>query len=171
MIKIKIRTKKKQQVTIIENGIKKSATVDVPMPKIIKKGEWIDLTVLGTHSLMKGDLFKLDLGIAAQLPEGYEVIIAPRSSNPTKKGIILANSIGVIDNSYSGNEDWWGFTALALRDTIINNGDRIAQFRIQLSQKATFWQKLKWLFSSSVELVEVDNLTSPNRGGFGSTGD
>lgn len=72
--------------------------------------------------------------------------------------------------SYSGNEDEWKFPALATRETTINKGDRICQFRIQLSQKATIWQKLRWLFSRKIELVKVDNLDPNNRGGFGSSG-
>jgi len=57
-----------------------------------------------------------------------------------------------------------------MRETTIEAGDRICQFRIQLSQKATMWQKIKWLFSSGVELVQVDDLGDNNRGGLGSTG-
>ena len=57
-----------------------------------------------------------------------------------------------------------------MRETTIEAGDRICQFRIQLSQKATMWQKIKWLLSSGIELVEVDDLGNENRLGFGSTG-
>ena len=72
--------------------------------------------------------------------------------------------------SYNGDNDEWKFPAIAIRETTIEEGTRICQFRIQLSQKATFWQKLKWLFSSGVKLVEVDNLNNEDRLGFGSTG-
>lgn len=72
--------------------------------------------------------------------------------------------------SYCGNSDEWKFPVIAIRPTFIEKGCRICQFRIQLSQKATLWQKLKWLFSSGVKLVKVDNLQENNRGGFGSTG-
>jgi dUTP pyrophosphatase len=86
--------------------------------------------------------------------------------------MIARNSIGIIDNSYCGNQDEWKFPAVALKESkkAIEKGDRICQFRIQLTQKATFWQKLKWLLSSGVELVEVDDLSDNNRGGLGSTG-
>ena len=57
-----------------------------------------------------------------------------------------------------------------MRETTIEAGDRICQFRIQLSQKATMWQKIKWLLSSGIELVEVDDLGDDNRGGFGTSG-
>lgn len=72
--------------------------------------------------------------------------------------------------SYRGNDDEWHYVCSTMTKATIHKGDRICQFRIQLSQKATFWQKLKWLFSSGIELVEVDKLNDTNRGGFGSTG-
>jgi dUTPase len=61
--------------------------------------------------------------------------------------------------------------ALAIRNVKIPEGTRIAQFRVQLSQKATFWQKIKWLFSSGVKLEQVASLDNETRGGFGSTGE
>ena len=145
--------------------------MQVKMPTIIKKGEWIDLYVpeYGGLVLKAGVMKLIDLGIAMKLPEGFEAIIAPRSSTPGRHKIMLANSIGIIDNSYCGNNDRWKFCAYALCDTLISGGDRICQFRIQLSQKATIWQKLKWLFCSGVELIEVESLESPDRGGIGST--
>ena len=73
--------------------------------------------------------------------------------------------------SYNGNKDEWKFPAIAIKDATIKKGTRICQFRIQLSQKATIWQKIKWLFSNKIELVQVDNLSDNNRGGIGSTGD
>ncbi len=109
------------------------------------------------------------LGIAMQLPEGYEAIVEPRSSTFRKYGILCASSMGVIDNSYSGDNDEWYFPMVATRSITIPQGTRIAQFRIQLSQKATFWQKLKWLFSSKVELKQVKALNNKDRGGLGST--
>ena len=83
---------------------------------------------------------------------------------------MVRNSQGVIDNAYSGNNDEWGLPLIAFGDTTIDKGERVCQFRIQLSQKATMWQKIKWLFSSSVKIEWVDTLDDVNRGGFGSTG-
>jgi dUTP pyrophosphatase len=105
-----------------------------------------------------------------RLPEGFEAHILPRSSTPKGMGIMCANSMGIIDNSYSGNDDEWKFPAIAIRDTTVSEGERICQFRICLSQKATLWQRIKWLFSSGIEIIETDELSSENRGGFGSTG-
>jgi dUTP pyrophosphatase len=95
--------------------------------------------------------------------------MAPRSSAAKKMGIMCANSIGVIDQSYCGDDDQWMFPAVTLRKTSISKNTRICQFRIQLSQKATMWQRIKWLFTSGIELVEVESLGNTNRGGFGST--
>ena len=162
------------------------------IPTIIKKGEWIDLTAdrtfrfrapqsgtLKTRKIngedekyrnVSFDLQYIPLGIAMRLPEGFEAHLLPRSSTPKGMGIMCANSMGIIDNSYSGNDDEWKFPAIAIRDTTITEGERICQFRICLSQKATIWQRLKWLFSSGIEIVETDELSQNNRGGFGSTG-
>lgn len=105
-----------------------------------------------------------------QLPDGFEAIIIPRSSMFKNYGIMENNSVGLIDNSYSGNEDEWKLPAVVLKDCDIKEGDRVCQFKIQLSQKATFKQKLKWLLSSGIKFEFVDTLTNVNRGGFGSTG-
>lgn len=149
-------------------------------PIIVKNGEWFDLsarkavTFNGPQVTDNGTLVfdhkMVSLGIAMQLPKEFEAIVVPRSSLFKKKGLILANSIGVIDSSYAGNEDIWGFPAIALKATKIESYDRIAQFRIQPSQKASILTKLKWLFISSIEFVQVDDLAVPNRSGFGNTG-
>ena len=143
------------------------------MPEIIEKGDWIDLKVAKNVKLEvnTSKVNLLPLGVAMKLPEGFEAIVAARSSTPSKLGIICANALGIIDNSFMGNKDEWKFPAIAIKDTTIKKGTRICQFRIQLSQKATIWQKIKWLFSNKIELVQVDNLSDNNRGGIGSTGD
>ena len=99
----------------------------------------------------------LSLGVGMILPTGYEAHVLPRSSTPSKFGIIMANSMGVIDNSYNGDTDEWRFPAIAWRDTIINKGDRIAQFRIVKNQPV-------------IEFDTVDYLNDNSRGGIGSTG-
>ena len=159
----------------------------VSLPKVIKKGEWVDLSAaqecvlqapqagtLKGHDVKHRDVVSevtyIPLGVAMQLPKGYEAIVAPRSSAAKKMGIMMANSIAVIDNSYQGNDDQWMFPAVTLRKTSISQNTRLCQFRIQLSQKATVWQKVKWLFTSGIELVEVESLSNNNRSGLGSTG-
>ncbi len=130
---------------------------DIERIERITSGDWIDLRAAEDVSLWKGDMVNISLGVSMQLPDGYEAIVAPRSSTPKEFGIICANSIGVIDNSYCGNNDIWRFPALAIRSTQIHKGDRICQFRIQKIQPA-------------VEFCEVEELGNPDRGGFGSTG-
>ena len=146
---------------------------DLPMPKVLDVGDWIDLYAAENVTIQhKGGSVYVSLGVAMQLPEGYEAIVAPRSSTPKKFGFTVPNSIGVIDNSYCSNDDIWKCPAYCIKNggTTIHFGDRICQFRVQLSQKATVWQKIKWLFTSGIEFVEVQTLEGKTRGGFGSTG-
>lgn len=139
-------------------------------PTIIKKGDWVDLRAFGDVYLEEGNFGILSLGVSMKLPEGFEAVIVPRSSTFKKYGLLQTNSMGVIDNSYSGDNDIWGFPFLAMRDVNIKDATRICQFRIQPTQKATVWQKLKWLFSSGIKIIYVDSLDENDRGGFGSTG-
>lgn len=159
----------------------------VSLPKVIKKGEWVDLyasqecvlnapqagTLKGSdvkHRDVISDVTYIPLGVAMKLPDGYEAILASRSSAAKKMGVMLAGGIGVIDNSYCGDNDQWMYPAITLRKTSISKNTRLCQFRIQLSQKATVKQKIKWLLTSGIEFVEVDSLGSEDRCGFGSTG-
>lgn len=127
-----------------------------PIQKI-SVGDWIDLRAGETVSLKRGDYYVIRLGVGMILPDGYESLVLPRSSTPEKFGIMVANSMGIIDNSYCGDADEWRFPAVALRDTTIRKGDRIAQFRIMENQP-------KLIFET------VSNLKANNRGGIGSTG-
>lgn len=123
----------------------------------ISVGDWIDLRSAERAVLKKGEYKLLRLGVGMILPDGYEALVLPRSSTPSKFGIILANSMGVIDNSYSGDADEWRFPAVAIRDTVIEKGDRIAQFRIVKNQPG-------------IKFEIVDHLNEISRGGIGSTG-
>lgn len=162
------------------------------MPVLSQNGDWIDLrssvdmeipapqsgtlkrtTINGEEGSYRDvtmNTYYIPLGIAIKLPKGFEAIINSRSSGPKKMGIFIPNGQGVVDNSYSGNKDEWNYICSTMRQVSIKKGDRICQFRIQLSQKATMWQKIKWLLSSGVELIKVDDLGDDNRGGLGSTG-
>lgn len=155
---------------------------------VIKKGDWIDLHAAesvvmsapqaGVQYEKDGNKFRdvsfdyklIKLGIAMSLPKGYEAIMVPRSSTFKTFNILQSNSVGVIDYTYRGNIDEWKFPAIALNHTSINKGDRLCQFRIQLSQKATIWQRIKWLFTSKIKFEWVDQLEDNSRGGFGTTG-
>lgn len=140
------------------------------MPFVCEKGDWIDLYSNESKRFKPGEYGVIDLGIAMQLPEGFEAIIAPRSSTFKHYGIICVNSIGVVDNKFCGNNDIWKFPYYSPKGGSISVLSRPCQFRIQLSQKATFIQKLKWLFSSKIKFIKVDKLKNKDRGGIGSTG-
>ena len=112
----------------------------------------------------------IGLGFAMEIPQGFKANLYPRSSTYSKWGIIFSNHVGQIDSTYCGNNDEWKVNAIALRATEIHIGDKIAQFEIVPSSKATCWQKFKWLFSSKIEFVEVECLEHHDRGGFGTTG-
>ena len=123
----------------------------------IAQGDLIDLRAAETVEMKAGEFRLIPLGVAMQLPKGYKANVYPRSSTYKNFGIILANSVGQIDESYCGDSDQWMFPAIALRDTIVNVNDRICQFEIQKKQP-------------EIEFVEVDVLGNKDRGGIGSTG-
>lgn len=123
----------------------------------IEKGDWIDLRAAKTIQMDKGDFKMIPLGVAIELPKGYEAHVVPRSSTFKKFGIIQTNSIGIIDESYCGDNDQWHMPALAMRATLISKNDRICQFRIMEHQP-------------SFDFLEVDTLGNSDRGGLGSTG-
>lgn len=132
---------------------------DKDMEKIGKLpiGDWIDLRAEETIQMKAGEFRIISLGVSMKLPDGYEAHLAPRSSTFKNWGILQTNGVGVIDESYCGDNDVWGVPALAMRDTVIEKGSRIAQFRIAKKM-------------SPVELIEVSSLGEKDRGGFGSTG-
>lgn len=121
------------------------------------KSDWIDLRAAKEVTLNKGDFALIPLGVAMQLPKGYEAHVVPRSSTFKNFGVIQTNHMGVIDYTYSGDNDQWFWPCLAIRDTVIHVNDRICQFRIMENQPAINFQ-------------EVSMLEGPDRGGFGSTG-
>lgn len=123
----------------------------------IEKGDWIDLRSAEDVELKQGEHKLIHLGVAMQLPKRYEAHIVPRSSTFKKWGIIQTNHMGVIDNTYCGDDDWWFMSVYATRDVKIEKNDRICQFRIEKKMP-----KVKF------ETVEV--LGNENRGGHGSTG-
>ena len=140
--------------------------------KKIEKGDWIDLRINGVKVItsrgkeikFSGDVYNIQpnavvcisLGIAMQLPKGYEAYILPRSSLFLKHGLLLTNSMGLIDNSYNGDEDEWKGVFYSTRNTTLQKGERILQFRIMKNMPA-------------VEFKEMEQLGISSRGGFGST--
>lgn len=130
---------------------------DIEPVAAIPNGDWIDLRCAETMSLTAGQYVQIPLGVAMQLPDGYEALVAPRSSTFKNYGILLANSLGVIDGSYCGDGDEWCFPAYATRNIVLYKNERICQFRIIEHQP-------------TVVLSPVDTLGNADRGGVGSTG-
>ena len=148
---------------------------DVAKVVINEQGDCYDLIACEDCHIPFGMMTLVSLGVSIKLPSGCVAKIYDRSSTPRKRGYKLANSVGYIDNSYSGNEDIWKYQAQSITQdkigAVIKAGDRICQFEICLSSRATVLDKLKWLFTSGYRFEYVDNLADKNRGGFGSTGD
>lgn len=147
---------------------------DIDMPEKVEHGDWIDLRCAEDTYMTHGDYKIIPMGLAMELPKGYEALAIPRSSTFSKYGIILANSIGLIDESYCGEKDQWGFPAICLAKyspctevergldlptdkTFIPKGARIAQFRILYHMQ-------------ELDIRIVDHLDGKSRGGFGSSG-
>lgn len=139
-IKIKYFTDKIEKLTYIDG-----------------KSDWIDLRAAEDVALKKGEFKLIPLGVAMELPKGYEAHVVPRSSTFKNFGIIQTNHQGVIDCSYCGDNDQWFMPVYAVRDTQIHVNDRICQFRIMENQPHIIFE-------------EADSLDNENRGGFGTTG-
>ena len=131
-----------------------------------EKSNWIDLRAAETIFIPEGEYRLISLGVSMELPEGYEAYVVPRSSSFKRWGIIQANGVGIIDSSFKGTKDIWGFPAYCLEGkdiidectgTIIKKNDRICQFRIMKKQPDFTFEEVEWLGNS-------------DRGGFGSTG-
>ena len=128
------------------------------LPIEVKDGsDWVDLRCAETIHLTAGQYKQIPLGVAMQLPPGYEAHVVPRSSTFKKYGVLLANGIGIIDGAYCGDNDQWHFLAYPTRDAVIEKNERICQFRIVKNQP-------------DVDIVTVENLNNPDRNGIGSTG-
>ena len=121
------------------------------------KSDWIDLRAAEDVELKAGEFKLISLGVSMELPKGYEAHVVPRSSTFKTWGILQANSIGIIDESYCGDNDIWKMPVYATRDTTIHKNDRICQFRIERHQP-------------TIKFEEVDTLGNDDRSGFGSSG-
>lgn len=145
----------------MNNKIIQIKYLDNNMPKIEKVGgatsDWIDLRCAEDVQMWAGEFRLIPLGVCMKIPEGYEALLAPRSSTYKKYKIIQTNSLGIVDESYCGPNDEWKLPVYALEDTVIPKYDRICQFRIIEHQPIISFQ-------------EVEEMSGTNRGGFGHTG-
>lgn len=131
---------------------------DLEKIEINEIGDWVDLRVAEDTHLKPNEFKLIPLGVAMCLPPSYEALVIPRSSTFKKYGIIQANSIGLIDETYCGDNDQWHFPAYATREVLIPKNTRICQFRIIEHQPL-------------LEFIETKQLSNDDRGGFGSTGE
>lgn len=127
----------------------------------IAVGDWIDLRCAEEVKLKQGDFKLIPLGVAMELPKGYEAWLTSRSSLCKNYGVWHVDDLGVIDSSYCGDNDQWFIPVVALRDTTIHKNDRIAQFRIHKTMREE---------CGEVHFQTVERLDNPDRGGIGSTG-
>ena len=136
----------------------------------IDQGDWIDVYAAETIIIPEGGHALIPLGFCMELPKGYEAYLAPRSSTFKNWGIIVTNSIGIIDESYNGDGDQWMLSVYCLngkeilrinnedvKATVIHKNDKIAQFRIMKKMPM-------------INFLEVNNLGNEDRNGLGSTG-
>ena len=132
----------------------------------IAKGNWIDVFAYKDTFIPQGERAMINLGFALELPSGYEGHLAPRSSTFKTWGLIHTNSVGVIDDTYIGDNDIYHMPVYCLQakdeyedviGTWIRKGDKIGQFRIMEVQP-------------EFEFEEVDSFGNADRGGFGTTG-
>lgn len=136
----------------------------------ITKGNWIDVYANKDVFVKCGERAMVPLGFALELPEGWEGHLAPRSSTFKTWGIIQTNSVGVVDDTYIGDNDQWHMPVYCLqgkdiesengeevKGTWIRKGDKIGQFRIMEVMP-------------EIEFEEVESFGNKDRGGFGTTG-
>jgi dUTP pyrophosphatase len=142
--------KKKIRIKYLSDKIEKLRYID-------GKSDWIDLRASERIEMKEGEWRLIPLGICMELPKGYEAYIVPRSGTFKNFGLIQANHMGIVDETYKGDNDQWYMSAIAMRDTVIEVNDRICQFRIMKHQP-------KIIFD------EVESLGNKDRGGYGSTG-
>ena len=139
----------------MEIKVKYHADID-PLEKTTN-GDWIDLRAAEDVDMKAGEFKIIPLGVSIKLPYGHEAHIVPRSSTFKHWGLIQTNHMGVVDNSYCGDNDVWCFPALATRDVFIEKNSRICQFRIMPKM-------------GDPQIITVDKLDDVDRGGFGSSG-
>ena len=151
------QSRKKDIVNIVEKNIQKAECFVIWHHVRKEKSDWIDLRSAIDFQLKKGEFMLVPLGVAMELPKGYEAHVVPRSSTFKTWGVLQTNSIGIIDESYCGDNDIWKMPVYATRDTVIHKNDRICQFRIVRNQPSLFF-------------LTVENLNNKDRGGIGSTG-
>lgn len=116
-----------------------------PLEYIDGKSDWIDLRAAEDVALKAGDFKLIPLGIAMQLPKGYEAHIIPRSSTFKNFGVIQANHMGMVDESYCGDNDQWFFPAIACGILPLRPAIAFASFALRSTSPSCFSsQSIRW---------------------------
>ena len=171
---------KEEQLFLIEKGEDEKMKMRIKyfdgatkMEKIAK-GNWIDVYSNADIFVPVGERAMIPLGFALELPQGWEGHLAPRSSTFKSWGIIQTNHVGVVDDTYIGDNDQWHLPVYCLtanckvneneiptvdgrQGVWIRKGDKIGQFRIMEVMP-------------EIEFDEVESFGNADRGGFGTTG-
>lgn len=131
----------------------------LPLPKAESTGAvGFDLVTRVTTVVQPGEIALVPGNVIVKVPEGYALLIVPRSSLPRKKGLVCPHSIGVIDADYHGPKDELLVQVKNVTNApvTVERGERIAQ-GVFVKIERPDW-------------VEVDDHGAETRGGFGSTG-
>lgn len=131
----------------------------IPLPVYETDGAvGFDISAREDFAIQPGEIVLVPSNLIVEVPKGYMLIVASRSSTPRKKGVMQPHGFGIIDHDYCGPEDEIKIQVYNFTDSTveIKKGDKIAQgvfVRID---------KFDW--------EETDEMRTESRGGFGSTG-
>lgn len=128
----------------------------VSQVEVVHEGKVFKYTK-GIVKYRKGDTVIIHLGFAADVGKGYEGHILPRSGTFKKYGLILTNGMGIVDDSYNGDNDEWKAWMFATRGGGFKIGDRLIQISLEKSLP--------------IDIDVISELGNPDRGGYGSTGE
>lgn len=130
----------------------------LPMPEFKTPGAAaFDLAARETVTIKSKQIGYISLNVAIEVPENCFIILAARSSTH-KMGLIPGNGIGIMDSDYCGEHDEYHFCVYNYTeaDVVVEKGTRVAQCVV--------------MKKTDVNLLEVERLGNPDRGGFGTTG-
>lgn len=125
-------------------------------PKVLNIGDAIDLIAAEDYYIEKGHSAKIRLGIAIEVPEDYCTLMLPRSSTFKYWKMLQTNSIGLIDNSYCGNNDELSMPIFATETCVVKKGERVCPIMCIPRYK--------------YDIEFVEKLDNEDRGGFGTSG-
>jgi dUTP pyrophosphatase len=131
----------------------------LPLPIYHTKGSvGFDLVARETTTIKKNEIKLVPLNVIIKTPKGYALHLMSRSSTPLKKGLIVSNGVGLVDQDYSGEEDEIKiqFLNVSGKTQTVDRGERLGQGVFVKVGVAKF--------------KEVEKMSKKSRGGHGSTG-